>query len=101
MMGHGGGGRLTNDLIRRVFYPPLENPTLLVGDDAAVAPIEEIQLYVRDSAGARRDVTLIELIEETMGIAITRADLQISQNREGELFITTRQDGNIRLLADD
>lgn len=36
VMGHGSGGRMTLDLITRTFYPPLSNPTLLRGDDAAV-----------------------------------------------------------------
>jgi hydrogenase expression/formation protein HypE len=33
VMGHGSGGRMTNDLIRRVFMPHLSNPTLLAGND--------------------------------------------------------------------
>lgn len=36
VLGHGSGGQMTHDLIARVFYPPLENPELLRGDDAAV-----------------------------------------------------------------
>ena len=36
MLGHGSGGQMTHELIARVFYPPLENPELLRGDDAAV-----------------------------------------------------------------
>ena len=36
VLGHGGGGKMTHDLIERLFYPALGNPTLLVGDDAAV-----------------------------------------------------------------
>lgn len=35
ILGHGSGGRLTQELIERVFYPPFENPILLQGDDAA------------------------------------------------------------------
>ena len=38
VMGHGGGGRLMADLIREVFYPLFDNPTLLAGDDAATPP---------------------------------------------------------------
>ncbi len=38
VMGHGGGGRLTAELIRELFYPLLENPTLLAADDAALPP---------------------------------------------------------------
>jgi hydrogenase expression/formation protein HypE len=36
VLGHGGGGRLTSELIRRVFLPAFSNPPLLAGNDAAV-----------------------------------------------------------------
>jgi hydrogenase expression/formation protein HypE len=36
VLGHGSGGKMTQDLIARIFYPPFENPTLLRGDDSAV-----------------------------------------------------------------
>ncbi len=36
VLGHGSGGRMTRALIERTFYPPLSNPDLLRGDDAAV-----------------------------------------------------------------
>jgi hypothetical protein len=64
-----------------------------------VAPIEEVQLYVRDQTGARTDVTFKGLVERTMGAALTRADLHISRAGDGELFITSRQDGWIRMLV--
>ncbi|MDD5368922.1 MAG: AIR synthase related protein, partial [Anaerolineaceae bacterium] len=35
VMGHGSGGRMTNDLIHRVFLPHLSNPALLENNDAA------------------------------------------------------------------
>jgi hypothetical protein len=66
-----------------------------------VAPIEEIQLYTRDASGTRTDVTLQELIDKTMGAKISRADLHIGRSRDGELFITSRQDGTIRMLVAD
>lgn len=66
-----------------------------------VAPIEEVQLYVRDAGGQRVDVSLQELIDRTMGSKIPRADLFISQTRDGELLITSRQDGTIRMLVPD
>jgi hypothetical protein len=71
------------------------------GIPQTVAPIEEIQLYVRDASGDRRDVTLLELVRETMGTTVTRADLHISRDRDGEIFITSRQDGIIRMLVAD
>jgi len=36
VLGHGSGGRMMHDLIRRVFYACLDNPALARGDDAAV-----------------------------------------------------------------
>ena len=36
VLGHGSGGRMTQQLIERFFYPPFENPALLRGDDSAV-----------------------------------------------------------------
>ena len=69
------------------------------GIPQTVAPVEEIQLYVRDARGKQTYVTLRELIEKTMGATITRADLLISRGRDGELFITSRQDGMIRMLV--
>jgi hypothetical protein len=69
------------------------------GIPQTVAPIEEIQLYVRDQAGARTDVTFKGLVEKTMGATLTRADLHISRAGDGELFVTSRQDGWIRMLV--
>jgi hypothetical protein len=68
------------------------------GIPRTVAPIEEIQLVVRDGSGARTNVTFHQLVERTMGTTLTRADLHISRARDGELFITSRQDGMIRML---
>jgi hydrogenase expression/formation protein HypE len=39
VMGHGSGGRMSYDLIARVFTSPLDNPVLRVGDDAGVVLI--------------------------------------------------------------
>jgi hypothetical protein len=69
------------------------------GVPGTVAPIEEIQLYVRDAAGKRVDVTLPDLIAQKMGEPRSRADLHIGQSRDGELFITSRQDGTVRMLV--
>ena len=71
------------------------------GIPATVAPIEEIQLYVRDASGSRVNVSLRELIEKANGAPATRADLNISRSRDGELLITSRQDGTIRMLVPD
>src|SRR5206468_10984086 len=49
------------------------------GIPQTVAPIEEIQLYVRDASGNRTYVTLQELVNKTMGATISRADLHIGR----------------------
>ena len=91
------------DIVRgRLFVADLA--AMKAADDGipqTVAPIEEIQLYVRDASGNRTYVTLRELEEAAMGATITRADLQISRSGDGELFITSRQDGMIRMLVSD
>jgi hypothetical protein len=71
------------------------------GIPQTTAPIEEIQLYTRNSRGDRVYVTLRDLVERTMGSSIARADLHISQSGDGELFVTSRQDGMIRMLVAD
>jgi hypothetical protein len=71
------------------------------GVPRTVAPIEEIQLYVRDANENRQDVTLSQLIEKTNGAPAARADLHIGRNKDGELYITSRQDGMIRMLVPD
>ncbi len=91
------------DLARgRLFAADLD--AMKAADDGiprTVAPIEEIQLYVRDASGNRVYVSFRELIERTNGAATTRADLHLSQSRDGELFLTSRQDGMIRMLVPD
>jgi hypothetical protein len=69
------------------------------GVPQTVAPVEEVQLYVRDATGGRTNVTLSELVDKAMGAALPRADLHIGQSRDGELFVTSRQDGWIRMLV--
>ena len=71
------------------------------GIPGTVAPIEEVQLYERDAGGNRVNVSLQELINRKMGAKIARSDLFISQTREGELLVTSRQDGTIRMLVPD
>jgi hypothetical protein len=71
------------------------------GVPATVAPIEEIQVYVRDGSGARQDLSFKELVERTLGTTLTRADLHLSRTRDGELLVTSRQDGMIRMLVAD
>ena len=86
----------------RIFVADLA--ALKKADDGiprTLAPIEEVQLYERDSGGNRVDVSLQELIDRKMGSKIARADLFISQTRDGELLITSRQDGTIRMLVPD
>jgi glucose/sorbosone dehydrogenase len=71
------------------------------GIPQTVATIEEIQLYVRDANGNRTNVSFQELVDRTMGAKIPRADLHISRTADGELLLTSRQDGWIRILVPD
>jgi hydrogenase expression/formation protein HypE len=36
ILGHGSGGKLSTDLIEKLFLPPFDNPALRAGDDAGV-----------------------------------------------------------------
>jgi hypothetical protein len=47
------------------------------------------------------DVSFQELVDRTMGAKLPRADLHIGRSRDGELFLTSRQDGMIRALVAD
>ena len=91
------------DIVRgRLFAADLA--AMKAADDGVpqtIAPVEEIQLYVRDGSGGRIDVTFTELVEAAMGGTVARADLQISRSRDGEIFITSRQDGTVRMLVPD
>jgi len=71
------------------------------GIPGTVAPVEEIQLYERNASGDRVYVSIRELIERTNGRAATRADMHLSRSGEGEIFVTSRQDGMIRMLVPD
>lgn len=68
------------------------------GIPATVAAVEEIQLVVSGPGGDRVHVSLRELIERTRGATMARADLHLGQSRDGEIFVTSRQDGVIRML---
>ncbi len=105
------GGRI--EALRGKFvFGDLQRGRLFAADLAAmkaaddgvprtVAPVEEIQLYVRDANGNRVYVSFPELIERTNGAATTRADMHLSRSRDGEIFVTSRQDGLIRMLVPD
>jgi len=69
------------------------------GIPQTVAAVEEVQLYTRDANGNRMDVSFQGLVDKTMGSSISRADLHISRTADGELLLTSRQDGMIRMLV--
>jgi hydrogenase expression/formation protein HypE len=46
VLGHGSGGRLSHNLIRKYFYTYFKNPMLLAGNDAAIAPVENSSLIM-------------------------------------------------------
>src|SRR5262245_35618663 len=91
------------DIVRgRVFVA--DTAAMKKADDGipeTVAPVEEVQLYTRDSSGSRTYVGFRDLIEAANGTTATRADLHFSRTADGELLLTSRQDGMIRMLVPD
>jgi hypothetical protein len=96
----------------KFVFGDIQNGRLFAADLAAmkksddgipqtVAPIEEIQLYVRDASGNRVGVSMRELVDQKMGATVSRVDLHIARTRDGELLLTSRQDGTIRMLVAD
>lgn len=96
----------------KFVFGDIQNGRLFAADLAAlkkaddgvpqtVAPVEEIQLYVRDARGNRVGVSMRELVEQTMGVSLPRVDLHLSRTHDGELLLTSRQDGTIRMLVPD
>ena len=59
------------------------------------------RLYTLDASGNRIFVSFRELIERTNGAQALRADMHLSRTRDGEIFVTSRQDGMIRMLVSD
>jgi Glucose / Sorbosone dehydrogenase len=91
------------DIVRgRVFVADLA--AMKKADDGipeTVASVEEVQLYTRDAGGNRTYVGFRDLIEAANGATATRADLHLSRTRDGEILLTSRQDGTIRMLVPD
>jgi hypothetical protein len=86
--------------VGRVFASDVA--ALKAADDGipqTVAPIEEIQLFVRDADGNETDVSFSDLIERANGEPSNRADMHIGQRNDGEIILTSRQDGTIRMLV--
>jgi len=46
VMGHGSGGRMSHELIGRLFQGPFDNPALRAGDDAGVVAVDASRLAV-------------------------------------------------------
>ncbi len=109
--GYAYHGRIP-ELRGKFVFGDIQRGRLFVSDLAAMkaaddgiprttAPIEEVQLYTTDDNGNRTYVTFRELIEARLGGGVVRADMQISQTHDGELLITSRQDGTIRMLGSE
>src|SRR5512139_2125171 len=43
VLGHGSGGKMSHDLVARLFLPQFDNPSLRAGDDAAALVLENGQ----------------------------------------------------------
>lgn len=68
------------------------------GIPRTVAAIEEVQLVVRSPDGTLEPVSLLDVVERTLGRRPTRVDLNLALTRDGELLLGTRQDGMVRTL---
>jgi hypothetical protein len=44
-------------------------------------------------------VSFQQLVDERMGAKLSRADLHVARTRDGELLLTSRQDGTIRTVG--
>ena len=62
---------------------------------------ESSRSYERSADGRRVYTSLRELVERTRGATMARADLHLGLSRDGEIFVTSRQDGTIRMLVPD
>jgi hypothetical protein len=109
--GYAYHGRITA-LRGKFVFGDIQNGRLFAADLAemkkaddgvpqTVAPIEEIQLYVLDAQGKRMGVSMRELVDRTLGASVTRVDLHVARTGDGELLLTSRQDGTIRMLVPD
>ena len=91
------------DLVRGRFFAA-DVAAMKAADDGipgTVAPVEEIQLYVHGENGDRVNVSLRDLIEKANGATAARADMHLSRSGDGEILVTSRQDGWIRMLVPD
>jgi hydrogenase expression/formation protein HypE len=50
VLGHGSGGKLSHDLVRKLFLPAFDNAALRAGDDAAVTPVNAGRLAISTDA---------------------------------------------------
>jgi len=56
VLGHGGGGRLTQNLIEELFKPALNNPVLSQGHDAAIISVGNCQMAITIDAHVVRPI---------------------------------------------
>lgn len=56
VLGHGSGGKLSHDLIKKYFVPSFDNPALRAGDDAGIIALDTLR--AGDDAGKVAHVTL-------------------------------------------
>ena len=64
-----------------------------------LAPISEALARATERLEARTGLRDRELVERSRGATMARADLHLGQSGDGEIFVTSRQDGVIRMLV--
>ena len=80
--------------------------TLVIGVTLVVATLmwtlmTHMQVKARRAELANLDTSFKQMVEKSKGETLTRADLHLSISRNGELLLTSRQDGMIRMLVPD
>src|SRR5437868_8898772 len=75
LLGHGSGGRLTADLIQRLFVPGFGNDVLAALEDQATVPIdcrlEIADRRLKNESGAQRPQFAIANLQSAMRVAFT------------------------------
>ena len=85
------------DLVNgRIFYADLDEMLAAAdGDPATTAQIYELNLE-HDGQPA----TLLEVVADALGLgSVSRTDLRFGQDADGEIYVTTKQDGFVRKLV--
>jgi hypothetical protein len=84
------------DLVNgRLFYA--DAAALVAADDGS--PATTAQVYELTLVYQGAETTLLDLVRDTLGLNVNRVDMRFGTDAEGEIYITTKQDGFVRRLV--